>query len=230
MSFRGFPPGKMRWIRLPEPFFRDLLPQIDDLDELKVTLYLFWRLEQMSAPVRFLRLADFLSDPALMDMLAGSEKRLQAALEKAVVRGTLLLAEVPQPDGPLACYFLNTPRGRAAVDAIRQGTWQPTAPGDDLPSLALERPNIFALYEEHIGPLTPLIADALKEAEQTYPADWIEEAFRIAVENNVRRWRYIAAILDSWQREGRDERKPGGDSTADRRKYLEGPFADYIER
>ncbi len=229
MAFAGFPAGKVRWVRIPEPFFRELLPHIDDLDELKITLYVFWQLEQMNAPVRFLRQADFLSDRALLNALGGSEKRLQAALEKAVTRGTLLQVEAEADGEPIPCYFLNTPRGRAAVDAIRQGIWQPTTSDTASPSLELERPNIFALYEEHIGPLTPLIADALKEAEQTYPADWIKDAFRIAVENNVRRWRYIAAILDSWQREGRDERKPGGDSAEDRRKYLEGPYADYIE-
>ena len=62
-------------------------------------------------------------------------------------------------------------------------------------ALDVERPNIFRLYEENIGPLTPLIAEMLRDAEKTYPADWIEEAFKIAVENNVRRWRYIEAIL-----------------------------------
>ena len=69
-----------------------------------------------------------------------------------------------------------------------------------------DRPNIFSLYEANIGPLTPMIADLLQEAEQTYPVYWIEQAMKIAVENNVRRWRYVEAILASWKERGRDEK------------------------
>jgi len=58
-----------------------------------------------------------------------------------------------------------------------------------------DRPNIFILYEQNIGLLTPPIADELRQAEQTYPAGWIEEAFREAVSLNKRSWRYIRAIL-----------------------------------
>ena len=44
--FNGFPPGKARTVAVPGQFFSELLPMIDDLAELKVTLYLFWALQQ----------------------------------------------------------------------------------------------------------------------------------------------------------------------------------------
>ena len=72
------------------------------------------------------------------------------------------------------------------------------------PRIAVERPNIFQLYEQNIGLLQPIIAEQLQEAEDTYPAEWIEEAFTIAAEQNVRNWRYVRAILDRWLAEGRD--------------------------
>jgi DNA replication protein DnaD len=65
----------------------------------------------------------------------------------------------------------------------------------------------------------------LKEAEQTYPTDWIEDAMRIAVENNVRRWRYVQAILRSWQEEGRDDQNRGN-TEKDRQRYLKGWHLD----
>jgi len=125
-------------------------------------------------------------------------------------------------------YFLNTPRGRAAADGLRQGQW---SPDDETPVAGLqpERPNLFVLYEQNIGPLTPLIAETLREAEATYPAAWIEEALRIAVENNVRRWRYVQAILEDWRTKGRDEREDLRQPEAARRRYVEGDFADFIE-
>jgi DnaD/phage-associated family protein len=100
----------------------------------------------------------------------------------------------------------------------------PRLPVEPLPDL----PNIFQLYEENIGPLTPMLADTLREAETAYPAAWIEEAMRIAVENNVRRWRYVEAILNSWKEEGRDE-QDRRDTEKDRRRYIEGKFAKFIE-
>ena len=50
----------------------------------------------------------------------------------------------------------------------------------------MERPNIFTLYEQNIGLLTPLIADQLRDMEKSYPPDWIDEAFTIAVGRNKR--------------------------------------------
>lgn len=67
----------------------------------------------------------------------------------------------------------------------------------------IERPNIFVLYEQHIGLLSPLIADELRDAEDHYPAEWIEAAFREAMQQNIRKWSYISAILRRWETEGR---------------------------
>jgi DnaD/phage-associated family protein len=95
--------------------------------------------------------------------------------------------------------------------------------------LEVERPNIFVLYEQNIGLLTPLIAEELRDAEKTYPADWVEEAFRIAVEHNARHWRYVRSILERWATEGKDSDKAGKGPEKDRRRYIEGKYADYIE-
>jgi DnaD/phage-associated family protein len=70
--------------------------------------------------------------------------------------------------------------------------------------------------------LSSLLAEELKEAEELYPWDWINEAFRIAVGENKRNWRYISSILRRWADEGKDHGKPGRHSTEDnRRKYIE---------
>jgi DnaD/phage-associated family protein len=126
-------------------------------------------------------------------------------------------------------YFLNSPKGRAAAQAIQRGEWQYSGDPQTPLDLSLEKPNIFRLYEENIGPLTPLIAEKLSEAEDSYPAQWIEDAIRKAVENNVRRWNYVEAILKSWQEGGRDERTDRRDSEKDRRRYVEGEFSEFIE-
>jgi DNA replication protein len=226
--FAGFPSGKVRMTPIPSQFFTDLLPEIDHLGEMKVTLYALWFLDRLETPVRYLTYADFAEDALLSKSLPSGE--LEDALERAVQRGTMLRvstqpgsAEVEQ-----VLYFLNTPRGRAAVQTIEKGEWRPDLQDHPPVSLENERPNIFRLYEENIGPLTPIISDMLREAEDTYRQEWIEEAVRIAVQNNVRRWKYVEAILRSWQEEGRDGTNRR-DAEKDRRKYIEGEFADFIE-
>lgn len=225
-AFIGFPSGKVRMTPIPAQFFSELLPAIDHLGELQVSLYAFWYLDRLEAPVRYMTQDSFTDDEALLKAL-GAEG-LADALERAVQRGTLLrvLVKVGARQAPV--YFLNTPRGRAAVQAIQKGEWRPEFEDQPAMVLEVERPNIFRMYEENIGPLTPMISDMLRDAEQTYHQDWIEDAIRIAIKNNVRNWRYIEAILRSWQEEGRDGTHRR-DSEKDRRRYIEGEFADFIE-
>ncbi len=221
--FTGFPAGKTHLTPIPGPFFSELLPAIDHLGELKVTLYAFWFLDHLEAPVRYLTYQDFADDDRLVRGLG--EASLAELLERAVLRGTLLKV---QAGAEQALFFLNSARGRSAVQSIQDGTWRPDLADHPSVSLEVERPNIFRLYEENIGPLTPLVADMLREAEQTYKTEWIDEAIRIAVLNNVRRWKYVEAVLRSWQEEGRDGAYRR-DSEKDRRRYIEGEFADFIE-
>lgn len=219
MAFKGFPQGKIRLVPVPGLFFQELLPQIDHLGELKITLYAFWRLDRMEGTFRYLRKADFTGEESLLRGMAIPE--VEDSLRRAVARGTLLQASIPGPDGPQELYFMNSPKGRAAVKLIAQGQWRYT--GEELQPVALREdvPNIFRLYEEHIGPLTPMIAEELREAEASYPPEWVEDAVREAVENNARNWRYINAVLVHWKEKGRDERKNRRDTEKDRRRYAD---------
>jgi DnaD/phage-associated family protein len=200
--------------QIPDSFFRKLLNEIVDADELKVTLYALWRFEHMEGRVRFLKAEDFaecVPDPG-------------PALEKAVQRGSLLQVE---KDAAIL-YFLNSPRGRAAAEAFAQG--QRDIPEEGAASNPPpERPNIFKLYEENIGPLTPLVADALKDAEQTYPPEWVAEALEVAVKSNKRNWKYVEAILKHWKVEGHAKKQDRRDAQEDGRRYVEGEYADFIE-
>ena len=79
----------------------------------------------------------------------------------------------------------------------------------------LEQPNIFTLYEQNIGMLSPMIAEELQDAEKLYPDSWIQDAFREAVDLNKRNWRYITRILERWAAEGKDNGEPGRHSEAE---------------
>lgn len=72
---------------------------------------------------------------------------------------------------------------------------------------AVVQKNIYSHYESNIGVLTAMIADSLDLAEKEYPADWVTDAIRLAVENNKRNWRYCEAILKRWKESGKDDGK-----------------------
>ena len=233
-SFSGFPAGKVHFTPLPNLFFSKLLPAIDDLAELKVTLHIFWLLHQKKGYPRYVSRRELEADGVLLGGLKGTgqepEDRLGQALERAVARGILLRVTARWGEKQDDWYFMNTDVGRRTVDKIRHGELELKAV--ILPSevrLEVERPNIFVLYEQNIGLLTPLIAEELREAEKTYPADWIEESFRIAVEHNARRWRYVRSVLERWAAAGKDSEKTRRGSEEDRHRYIKGKYADYIE-
>lgn len=241
-GFVGFPDAKMKPVKIPDFFFTDLLSQIDDLAELKLTLHCFWLLNEQESQLKYLRGADLRRDETLLKSLTldndlrTSEQALTDAMERATARGTLLKLEIETGEAEKVVddwYFINTVKGRQTLALARQGKL------DDLRKvlpdearLKVDRPNIFALYEQNIGLLTPLIADQLRDMEKSYPPDWIDEAFTIAVAGNKRALRYIQAILKRWESEGKDERTheaSGRDSEADlRRRYIPDEYSDVI--
>ncbi|HSJ52583.1 MAG TPA: DnaD domain protein, partial [Anaerolineae bacterium] len=209
-------------------FFAELLPEFDHLGELKVTLHVFWLLAQQKGDRPYVAWDELASDARLTAGLAVTgrppEEVLDDALERAVARGTLLRAFSPNREW----YFVNSERGRQAVEEVLAGQWSP-APTGEAVEVQVQRPNIFALYEQNVGPLTPLLAEELKEAETSYPASWIEDAFREAVELNKRSWRYIQRILERWATEGRGDETARRSREGDPRRFIEGKYADYIE-
>jgi len=234
-GFAGFSATELRPTPIPDSFFSDLLPIIDDLIELKVTLYMLWLLERREGSFRGVRLTDLLSDQILMQGLESggrdSRSALEHGLELAVARGTLLRVTLEHHGEAESIFFVNSEDARGAVRRLEGGDWSDLreSHGPDGVHLRVERPNVFVVYEQNIGPLTPLIAEELRDAEQTYPSDWIAEAMRIAVEQNVRRWRYVRAILERWRSEGKNDATSGRGDQEDRYRYIKGDYADYIE-
>jgi DNA replication protein len=213
--FAGFTEQET-FTQIPDSFFRQLLSEISDPDELKVTLHALWRFEHMEGRLRYLIADDFsecVPNPG-------------DALAKAVKRGSLLRVQ-RKPSS--AYYFLNSPRGRAAVEAYGKGELD-IPEGRSPSNPPLERPNIFKLYEENIGPLTPLIADALKDAEQTYPPEWVAEALEIAVKSNKRNWKYVEAILRRFKDEGHAKEQDRRNAKELRGRDVTRKVEDFLKR
>jgi DnaD/phage-associated family protein len=230
-KFEGYPAGELHFTSMPDLFFAELLPAIDDLAELKIILHVMWLRQRKGR--QGVTYAELMADETLARSLSAVkddlESVLSGALSRAVERGSLLHASLKSDDGLQDVYVLNSEGGRRALEQIQSGELGTIATtAIDRPSVE-PRPNIFELYEDNIGLISPILADELREAEETYPASWIEDAFRIAVANNVRKWRYIRAILERWATEGRDDGTSGRDIETERRWYTDEEFEQFFK-
>ncbi|MDP3063508.1 MAG: DnaD domain protein [Chloroflexota bacterium] len=231
--FQGFPRGT-RYTPVPNALLGPLLAEIDDMAEFKCILRAIALLHRVRGYPRCVGASALLADAALVaafkDAPGGAQAAIAAGLERAVARGVLLRVQLDGGRGEV--YLLNTEADRRAASRLgRDGCVSALLEGDrqPVPEPVGPRENIFALYEENIGMLTPLLAEELKEAEASYPPDWIRDAFREAVERNKRSWSYIRRILERWATEGRGEHGEHGrhPEEVDRKEYLRryGPLA-----
>jgi DnaD/phage-associated family protein len=227
MSFTGFSTDDP--IKLPRELFTEILPTITQPAELKLTLQFFYLLRGSRRRPRMLEWADLRGDADLTRSLKAiaplrpTDDVLIEGIEAAVRRGTLLHAAIPEGPRVGNWYLANTERNRVWIARMVEGdiAWLP------VPQMPQPRPTIFTLYEQNIGVLTPMLATELKEAEQLYPATWLEEAIREAVHSNKRSWRYIRTVLDRWARDGRGQRHAMAQENPN--KYISGELSDLVK-
>ena len=237
-QFKGFP-AKMQFTPLPDFFFSTLLPQISDITELKTTLHILGALYHKRGYPRFVTFHELLANKSLMSSFNEApeppDQVLNNALEMATRRGTILHIVLDKDGMTENIYLLNTESNRQMVTKIQGGELSlpglKATKGEIYTELA-EPSDIFTLYEQNIGMLTPIIAEELSEAEKLYPVNWIKDAIKEAVALNKRNWRYIAAILERWSAEGRSDGtyRRGSKKKEDPDKYIKGKYGHIVRR
>jgi len=236
-DFEGFP-SRMQFTSIPNLFFSSVMPRITDIGELKTILHIFEMLYRKRGYPRFVTCRELLGNKSLMTSLRQTgkppEEALRQALEMATRRGVILHLPLTGDKEAEDIYLLNTDSQRQVVARIKAGeirlaglkAKEPVYVETEAP------PDIFSLYEQNIGMLTPKIAEELLEAEKAYPTKWIGDAIKEAVSQNVRKWSYISAILESWASEGKGDgthrRYPAKKEDPD--KYIKGKYGHMVRR
>jgi DNA replication protein len=150
-----------------------------------------------------------------------------------VARGTFVHIAMDRDGASEDVYLLNTESNRQMVVKIQNGELKLSGlkAGERTYLEAEQPPDVFTLYEQNIGLLTPMIADELREAEKLYPTDWLRDAIKEAVNQNKRKWSYISAILEHWSAEGKKDGTYQRDSKkADPDKYIKGRYGHMVRR
>ena len=238
-QFAGFP-ARMQFTSIPNFFFSALLPQISDIAELKTTLHIFETLYRKRGYPRFATYGELLSNRSLVNSLRDAtrppDETLRGALEMATGRGTILHVKLDKGEASEDIYFLNTEANRQIIARVQNGELSLSGLKPEgkahIEVDTGEQPDIFALYEQNIGMLTPMIAEELRDAEQVYPEGWIKDAIKEAVNNGKHKWSYISAILERWSSEGRSDGTHRRDSTkeTDPDKYIRGKYGHMVRR
>ncbi len=216
---------------LPSDLAEKLVSQAQDLPMVKVVLTVARLASRQGAPA--VPVAALYADSALRHGLRPRgtdrepEQEITHAINVAVARGFLLRLRSSTPAGSMTEWLaLATPDTLTLAQRDPGGLFP--ASQRQLQQVTVERPNIFALYEQNIGPLTPLITEQLAEAVERFPVGWVEAAIVEAVHYGRRNWRYIQRILERWATEGRDHEAHPRDQRArrlDPDKYLRGKYA-----
>lgn len=161
-----------------------------------------------------------------------NKEALERALNAAVERGVLLKASAQSGRLGESTYFLNSEENKKIIKDLAEGKISlPEFPSFTPPvEKKKEEKDIFTLYEENIGLLSPIIIEELKNAEKRFPKKWVEEAFKEAVSLNKRNWKYIHRILENWLDEGKKDGAYRKDSKEDPSKYTKGKYGHMVNR
>ena len=226
---------------LPESFYTRTLPRIESLAELKVTLHVHWLLTRRGGAAA-VSLSALESDRRLLASVKPTpgprtaEEIVREGLELAVTRGAFLHLTICEgSDSRCRWYLLNIKASRETVSRLAKGEISAAeALGDDVgpvETVRVYRPNVFSLYEQMIGLLTPTVADGLRDAERVYSPEWIVEAMRLAVDYNKRSWQYVAGILKRWETEGKSigTDRQHSEAALDSEKYTSGRYGHLVE-
>ncbi|MBN1856227.1 MAG: DnaD domain protein [Dehalococcoidia bacterium] len=212
------------FITVPSSYVSQLIRQVEDPLELKLTLLAFYVLSRARDYPAYVTASEL--ELRAASILGIDADTCREGLQTVVRRGVLLEAMVPLDGTDTEVYFANIEADLQAIEDFKERLVVGGGEGSSTPTQ-----NIFELYEQNIGVLTPMIAEELKDAQRTYRADWIEEAFREAVLARKLNWKYICRILERWTAEGKDSgtNRPGsGQSDAD--KYIKGRFGHIVRR
>ena len=205
----AFPKG-VHFTPVPNPLLGPLLKQISSYNELVCILRLVNLIHLKRNSLNWLEQNLLISDD-ILQAIVGSTGQIIEVLDKCIEKGVILRVSL-KTDEKIQVLLLNTFNAKSNLDRMIQDG---DATSFEVVENKYETENIFSLYQNNIGTLNPLITEELRHAKNRYPEEWIKDAFREAVVNNARSWKYIQSILENWNSSGKaqsndtDRRKSG---------------------
>jgi DnaD/phage-associated family protein len=211
-------PDQGGFVSVPNLFFSFLLENITDIATLKLAFRTIFLIQREAGNVRFVTMNSLLSDSSLVLAIAPSntkdfERIVRSGIQDILDLGVFLKTFVEVGGRTEELLFLSNNRNGGIISKIQKGEIVlPKLPGASPIAEYIPQPNIFQIYEESIGILTPLIAERLKELEEEFPEAWLYDAIKEATMQNRMRLSYVEGILRRWRQDGRGYETSRGNS------------------
>lgn len=212
----------MTYTAVPDSILGEFLVEVQDESLLRCFLRILWHLHRSKDKIKSVEIAVLDADQILEGVLSKRKttesSRLSTVLKEIYDLNFVLFAKSGKQQGDTR-VLLNTRKNRNMIESLG---WVSTDAVDVTRVLVAPVPpsNVFGLYEQNIGLITPLVADELRDMETTYPVSWIEEAIQLSVIYNRKSIRYILGILERWRNEGRDGGPRRNSQTVGAKDYI----------
>ena len=228
-SFSGFAIG-VDLTPIPSPLLCDFLAEMDDLNELRLLLRIFWLLHKKPAAERILTTKELAADDTTAKVLGlyGDElaEQIEILVENLYQRKILLLASSKAD----VCFALNNEAGRQLLQserfrAFHMATEAEAVPGADLATSSSQK--VVDAYVKNIGELSPMVRDHLSELMYSYSEAEILEAIETAAFKNARSVNFISAVLrNNVKKFGENRTRSRQDSTGSEKEYFARRYSD----
>tara|TARA_B100002052_G_C15862931_1_gene590985 strand:+ start:7 stop:741 length:735 start_codon:yes stop_codon:yes gene_type:complete len=206
----GFKFNNRNYIPIPIELTSSLLKDIDSYEEFKCTLRIFSLIFSLRPKRLWISFEELIADPVLLESIhpGNSQNKTEIIIKSiyaAKKRKTIVIREKVKDQIQNSIILINDKISNELLKRKDIGNLDNGLDLEQTDFQSSQKPqsNIYGLYEDNIGQMTPLLAEELKLAEKKYPNSWIQEAITEAVKNNIRNWKYISSILNRWQIEGR---------------------------
>ncbi|MBS96869.1 MAG: DnaD domain protein [SAR202 cluster bacterium] len=206
----GFKFNNRNYIPIPIELTSSLLKDIDSYEEFKCTLRVFSLIFSLRPKRLWISFEELIADPVLLESIhpSNSQNKTEIIIKSiyaAKKRKTIIIREKVKDQIQNSIILINDKISNELLKRKDIGNLDNGLDLEQTDFQSSQKPqsNIYGLYEDNIGQMTPLLAEELKLAEKKYPNSWIQEAITEAVKNNIRNWKYISSILNRWQIEGR---------------------------
>jgi DnaD/phage-associated family protein len=220
-KFKGFPKPISNYSKLPHTFIEEL-HNFKKLSALKCVLYVLrhtWGYQEYGIP-KIITKDEFMNgrkrkDGSRIDPGTGlSGQGVLDGLEWLVEQGYLLEFVNDKDKARIKkAYMLAMDLGVYDLDSkvydldgIEYEFRQRTEKDTNRKKLeeTIEPPSLFSCWETILGlPMLPHYRDTILEWEERYSYEWIVKAMKEAADQNVRKPKYVQAILENWQAKGR---------------------------
>ena len=137
----------------PIEILTKVLKKIENIETIKFLIFTLYRFQAENLKIQFFTKSQIESSNSLSEILADI-KKLDIILKELVDLGVFISIETNYKNKKEQLYLLNNARNRAAIRAIETGEWLPKSNVEEI--TFVDRPNIYQLYEDNIGALTPM--------------------------------------------------------------------------